>query len=176
MTNQNNMQLREYAAFAASHSVACQQATYLGGCTRRLAAIVADQYFQRGVTSDAVSSQGEHITINQDYDMKTREILEEMTRNKWEKLVSKRRQEDLQILPKPGKELTPDVSINALQLVVVVGCDGVLGQKLQMDILELFLSGRERFNNRKGRAVFLAMMDFAPELEACKILQENLDI
>ena len=75
MTNQNNMQLREYAAFAASHSVAVQQATYLGGSSCHLAAIVADQFFQRGITSDAVSSQGEHFTINPDYDLEKRENL-----------------------------------------------------------------------------------------------------
>ena len=99
MTNQNNMQLREYAAFTANHSVAVQQATYLDGSSHRL----ADQFFQRGITSNAVSSHGEHFTINPDYDMETRENLQEMTREQWEKLVSKHCQENLQILPKPGK-------------------------------------------------------------------------
>ena len=57
-----------------------------------------------------------------------------MTREQWDKLVSKRCQKDLQILPKPGKELTPDVSINALQLVVSLRCECILWQKLGTDI------------------------------------------
>ena len=42
--------------------------------------------------------------------METRENLQKITREQWEKLVSKRCQEDLQIQPMPGKEFTPDVS------------------------------------------------------------------
>ena len=41
--------------------------------------------------------------------------------------------------------------------------------------MEFFLSGKVAFNNRRGRALFLAMMDFTPELESTKNLQENLD-
>ena len=73
--------------------------------------------------------------------------MEEMTREDWAQYVRRHHQEDLQTLPKLGKELTPDVALNAFQLIVAVSCDGILGRKINTNILEFYLSGKISFNN-----------------------------
>ena len=150
MCNRHSMLLREYAAIAASHSVAVQQNTYLGASSRRLAGVVADQYFQRGIAPHETVSiaAGERHSVNPQYDLDTAKDLDEMGREDWTRYVAKRREEDLRIKPRPGgKEITPDVSIAALHLVVAVGCDGILGRKLNINILDYFLGGNIPFNN-----------------------------
>ena len=52
MVNQNSMQLREFAAFAASHSQQVQKATYLGSQSKRMASLVADTIYHSNVQGD----------------------------------------------------------------------------------------------------------------------------
>ena len=52
MVNQNSMQLREFAAFAASHSKQVQKATYLGSQSKRMASLVADTIYHSNVQGD----------------------------------------------------------------------------------------------------------------------------
>ena len=52
-----------------------------------------------------------------------------------------------------GRSSDSDVSINA------VGCDRILGQQLNINILEFYLNGKIAFNNQHGKVLFLAMME-----------------
>ena len=140
--------LREFAAFAANHSVAVQQSTYLGSSSRRLAVICADQFFHRNVAAETVSTGGQHVSINPDYDLETAENMAQINKDDWARYVRQRRQEDLQILPKPDRFVTPDVAINVLSLITAVGSEGSLGRRLDgLDILEFYLSGNIPFFN-----------------------------
>ena len=174
MTNQNNMQLREYAAFAASHSFATQQATYVGAHSKRLAAIVADQFYQRNVASMA-STGGDRYTINPQYDHDTGADMREMDREEWAQCLQRRRMEDLGIQPTPERVITPDVVVAILSLIVTIGVEGSFEKQRGEDPLKVFLSGKRTFFNKNGKSLFLTMMDFAPELQSTRILQENLD-
>ena len=148
MNNQHNMMLREFAAFAANHSVAVQQSTYLGSSSRRLAVICADQFFHRNVAAETVSTGGQRVSINPDYDLETAENMAQINKDDWARYVRQRRQEDLQILPKPDRFVTPDVAINVLSLITAVGSEGSLGRRLDgLDILEFYLSGNIPFFN-----------------------------
>ena len=71
---------------------------------------------------------GQRVSINPDYDLETAENMAQINKDDWAWYVRQRHQEDLQILPKPDRFVTPDVAINVLSLITAVGSEGSLGQ------------------------------------------------
>ena len=181
MTHQNNMQLQEFAAFAASHGTEVQKANYLGRQSQRLAAICADTVYYSAITgaqNGASGQSGQRVQITEEYDEQRAREMTSMDRRKWNKAVERERKNDLQKLPEPERVITPDVGVNLLGLIVAHGVPGTLDKLLNpkpsVKILDFFLRNTSKIQNQTGKSLILAMIDFAPELEQSKILLENL--
>lgn len=179
MTSQQSMQLAEFAAFASSHSVAVQRATYLGAQSKRLQAIVADTYYHCNTGSydpSAQLQQGQNFLVNEEYAAGVREDLQELDRNRWQNSLQNQRRDDLRIVPRPDRVITPDVVVNLLSLIVTLGVEGSFEKESNINVMDFFLKDTAGILNHRGRALILTMMDFAPQLASTKILHENLNI
>ena len=174
--SQNSLQLKEFAAFAASHSTAVQEAHYLGAKARRLQAIVADTHYQQRTAGEGGDHLLGHVNINPQYTDRLERDLEQMDIREWKNMVERRVSEDLEKTPTPTRVITDDTIAHLVSLIVAVGAEGSFKEASKIDVLDFFLGVNGTPHNIQGRALILSMLDFAPDLEQAKSLLEYLNI
>jgi hypothetical protein len=179
MVNQNNYQLRDHAAFAASHSTQVQTASYLGRNTQRLQALLADTVYTEAVHGDEEDMvRGRQMIRNPEYEQQRVEDLLSLDENRWRAAVERRRRDDIQVVPSPRRVITPDVVVSFLGLIVAVGQAGTLDRLLNQDknILDTLLCGSSGLQNRRISSLLFAILDFCPQLEMAQVVLENINI
>ena len=174
--NQKSMQLAEMAAFTANHSEQVQQAHYLSEESKRMRGIVASAHYQNKIIPEAEEvlslSTGQRYMISKEYSQQIGDNLKTLQEKNRERALQQLKEKNDQIEATPERVITPTVAISLVELIVAIGEDGELGKKINKDILDELLTGKE-VQNREQRSLIMECIDFDPSLPQCKILNEN---
>ena len=176
MCNQGSVQLAEFAALAASHSIEVQQATYLGAQSKRIQSILADTVYM-DKTTGKVNEIGKgidtRITLGPEYDKDIATTLEEIERDDWQRQIRRQKMVDSRKTPSDKILVTPNVKISLLSLIVALGSKEPFSSR---DIIGHYFGKKCQVKSSWSRSMILTLMDYAPELEDAKTLLENLHV
>ena len=173
---QADLRLTECSIFAANHSAAIQESTYLSAEVKRAKALIALKSYQAA----AVGGGKKELTgagaggDTEGYEQRVVEDLLTMNEQHWSEACDRERIRAENEMVKQDKFVTSNVRFNALSLIIGLGGTPEFTEACGVDVLQFFLGAGARCLNQTGKSLILTMLDYAPKRKDSQVLLGNL--
>lgn len=178
---QADLRLTECSIFAANHSAAIQESTYLSAEVKRAKALIALKSYQAAVGAgqkELTGAAGKELTggaaDTEGYEQRVVEDLLTMNEQHWTEACERERIRAENEMVKREKFVTSNVRFNALSLIIGLGQSPEFTEACGVDVLQYFLGAGAKCLNLKGKSLILTMLDYAPKREDSLVLLRNL--